>query len=346
MGGEVTPDVVEPRSSSALHVSTGGSQPCGAAATRCSAADSSLAAPSASIARSPSALLIAITSASSSTPFLIPCRLSPVRASISSRNVSTIAGDRGLGLADADRLDEHDVVAGRLEHHDRLARRSRDAAEPPGARRGADERVVAHGEPRHPRLVAEDAAAGALRGRVDREHGDAVPVADQVHPHRVDERRLAGAGHARDPDPVRRRRRAAAASASSSWATLLVVGPGGLDERDRPPDRRPVGAPAPRRRARTDIVIAPRRRHRCERPSASERIGRLVACVGAGHAAGELFEELGGGVGDDGAGREDRRRAGRAQLVEVLRRDHAADDDQDVVAAELARAPPGAPARA
>ena len=32
-----------------------------------------------------------MTSASSSTPFLIPCRLSPARASVSSRNVSTIA---------------------------------------------------------------------------------------------------------------------------------------------------------------------------------------------------------------------------------------------------------------
>ena len=38
-------------------------------------------------------------------------------------------------------------------------------------------------------------------------------------------------------------------------------------------------------------------------------------------------------LGDHRAGREDRRGAGRAQRVEVLRRDDAADDDHDVVAA-------------
>ena len=38
-------------------------------------------------------------------------------------------GDGRLGLPDADRLDEHDVVAGGLDDHDRLARRRGDAAE-------------------------------------------------------------------------------------------------------------------------------------------------------------------------------------------------------------------------
>ena len=43
----------------------------------------------------------------------------------------------------------------------------------------------------------------------------------------------------------------------------------------------------------------------------------------------------GGGFGDHGAGREDRRRPGLAQRVDVLRRDHPADDDEDVAAPEL-----------
>ena len=58
----------------------------------------------------------------------------------------------------------------------------------------------------------------------------------------------------------------------------------------------------------------------------------------SGHAAcdwRELFEERGGRFGDDGARREDRRRSGLAQLVDVLWRDHPTDDDEDVAASEL-----------
>ena len=44
--------------------------------------------------------------------------------------------------------------------------------------------------------------------------------------------------------------------------------------------------------------------------------------------AEHAVEQLGGGVGDHGSRREDRRRAGRAQGVEVLRRDDAADDHE------------------
>ena len=50
-------------------------------------------------------------------------------------------GDDGLRLADADRLDEHDVVAGGLHEDDRLARRRGDAAERARRRRRADERA-------------------------------------------------------------------------------------------------------------------------------------------------------------------------------------------------------------
>ena len=38
-------------------------------------------------------------------------------------------GDSGLGLADPDRLDEHDVVAGGLDHHHGLAGRARHPAQ-------------------------------------------------------------------------------------------------------------------------------------------------------------------------------------------------------------------------
>ena len=51
------------------------------------------------------------------------------------------AGDRGLALADADGLDDHDVVAGSLDDAHRLARRRRDAAERSAARARPDERA-------------------------------------------------------------------------------------------------------------------------------------------------------------------------------------------------------------
>ena len=145
-----------------------------------------------------------------------------------------------LGLADADGLDEHDVEAGCLDHDDRLARRSRDAAEHAGARRRPDEREVVDSEPRHARLVAEDAATGARRRRVDGEHGDAVAARRQLAAEGVDERRLPGPRHAGDADAV-----GAAGTAQQTGqqllGRLLVVRPGRLDQRDRPSERRPVG---------------------------------------------------------------------------------------------------------
>ena len=49
----------------------------------------------------------------------------------------------------------------------------------------------------------------------------------------------------------------------------------------------------------------------------------------------EQIDELERGIGDDRAGPEDRDGARMVQFFVVLRRDHAADDDQDVIAAEL-----------
>ena len=116
------------------------------------------------------------------------------------------AGDRGLALADADRLDDDDVVAGRLDDAHRLARRRRDAAERAAARARPHERRRVDREPLHARLVAEDRSARDARGRVDREHRDAQTFADEVQAERLDERRLADAGHARDAEPERRPR--------------------------------------------------------------------------------------------------------------------------------------------
>ena len=56
-----------------------------------------------------------------------------------------------------------------------------------------------HGELLHACLVAEYAALGALRRRVDGQHGQTAPfLAQQVNAKLVDAGRLAGAGHAAD----------------------------------------------------------------------------------------------------------------------------------------------------
>ena len=49
----------------------------------------------------------------------------------------------------------------------------------------------------HPRLVAEDGAAAALRAGIDREHRDAVAAGDAVEAEALDKGRFAGAGRAR-----------------------------------------------------------------------------------------------------------------------------------------------------
>src|ERR1700682_5709878 len=69
-------------------------------------------------------------------------------------------------------------------------------ATPPRVPEVGDGRVEAGGGPAgppHPRLVAKDRPAGAGGRRIDGQHGDPVPLFDQVHPERLDRGRLADA---------------------------------------------------------------------------------------------------------------------------------------------------------
>ncbi len=95
--------------------------------------------------------------------------------------------DGDLALADADGLDDDHVVARGLAHQHRLARPPRDAAERSARRARPDEGFGRGGQARHARLVAEDAAARPRARRIDGEHGDALPEADQVEAERLDE---------------------------------------------------------------------------------------------------------------------------------------------------------------
>src|SRR5690606_144673 len=121
--------------------------------------------------------------------------------------------DGDLGLAHPDGLDEDDVVPGRLEDRQRLTRGARDAAEAAGTGRGTDVRVRVGRQSDHAGLVAQDRAAGADAGRIDREHADPVTATGEVDAERLDEGGLADPWDTRDADPnrssdlrVRRRR--------------------------------------------------------------------------------------------------------------------------------------------
>ena len=130
VGADLAPHLVEPVALGALHVSTGGSL-CSDGTTKCRAAASSLAAAAASVARSPSALFTAITSARLEHALLDALQQVAAAGEHQQRDVVGHAGDHHLDV-DADRLDEHDVEAGGLDNENRLARRPGPPPSRPG----------------------------------------------------------------------------------------------------------------------------------------------------------------------------------------------------------------------
>jgi hypothetical protein len=158
-----------------------------------------------------------------------------------------------LRLADPDRLDEQDVVAGGGHDDQRLPGRAGDAAEGARRRGRAHEGGRVSREPGHPGLVAEDAAAAAGRRRVDRQHRDPVPVVDELAAEGVDEGGLADAGDAGDADPLGRPR-VRQQPGQHVLGEDPVVRAARLDQRDRAGDAGP--------RPGEDRVCVPR----CLRP--------------------------------------------------------------------------------
>ena len=120
-----------------------------------------------------SALVTTSTSGTSMIPAFRNCSASPRAGLHDDRDRVRRLGDVGLGLPDADGLDHDDVERGgqRLR---RRAGRGREPAEPLAGGHRADEHVAVGGVVLDPRPVAEQRAAGALRRRVDGEHGDAA----------------------------------------------------------------------------------------------------------------------------------------------------------------------------
>ena len=148
-----------------------------------------------------------------------------------------------LALADADRLDDDDVVAGRLANQHRLARLLGHPAQRAAGGTGPDVGLLVHGQLLHPSLVAEDRAAGDAAGRIDGQHRDAVALLDQVQAEHFDERALADAGHAADGDPER-----GAGVRQQCREHLVALGPvvraGRFQQRDRLGDGAALRRPA------------------------------------------------------------------------------------------------------
>jgi hypothetical protein len=169
------------------------------------------------------------------------------RASMSTRKEVDHRGDGELGLPDTDRLDQDDVVAGRLTHEERLARPARHAAERAGRRARSDEGLGRRREARHARLVAEDAAA-ARGARRDRRRGRRRACrADQVEPEGLDEGALADPRDAADAD-ARRTPGRGMDQLQEPLRRALIVGTRALDQRDRLGERPAVARPVRRRR--------------------------------------------------------------------------------------------------
>ena len=84
------------------------------------------------------------------------------------------ADDVDFVLADADGLDEHDVLAGGVEHERGLAGRAGQAAEVPARRHAADEHAAVAGVRLHAHAIAEDGAAAERAGRIDRDDADGL----------------------------------------------------------------------------------------------------------------------------------------------------------------------------
>ena len=141
-----------------------------------------------------------------------------------------------------DRLDQHHVAAGRVEHPQRLRRGPGQAAEVAAGGHRADEHAVVGGVLAHPDPVAEQRAAGERRRRVDRQHarpaGPARAAPGPAPTWRSTCRRRAARS-------ARRRARARCAAPARAATSRSSVAARVLDQRDQPGDGARLTAPRP-----------------------------------------------------------------------------------------------------
>ena len=131
-------------------------------------------------------------------PAFSACTESPEPGMSTSSDRVGDADHLDLALAGADRLEEDELLAGRVEHEQRLQRRLGEPAEVAARPHRADEDAGIEEVVGEPDPVAEQRAVRERARRVDRDDADAcAPRAAHVADERRDQARLADAGRAR-----------------------------------------------------------------------------------------------------------------------------------------------------
>ena len=165
-------------------------------------------------------------------PAFSACTESPEPGCSASTTVSAIESTPTSLCPVPDRLEEDDVLAGRVEQEQRLERRLGEAAGVAARAHRADEDARVEEVVGEPDPVAEQRALRERARRVDRDDADRLPERAHVGDERRDQARLADAGRAGDADRVR------AAGLRVQLAHERVRGRiAVLDERDRPRER-------------------------------------------------------------------------------------------------------------
>ena len=216
---------------------------------------------------------------------------------------------RGVALADAGRLDDHEVEPGRLEHRDDVGEPLGEPAVGAAGGHRPEEDVLA-GEAVHPDPVAEQRAAALAPGRVDGEHRDAqlVLLVEPEAAHQlVGERGLAGAAGAGD--------------AEHGHGVARGAGRGR-------PGSRPASASV---RVRASVAVSP-----AYRPS---KDAGGCAARSTSHSRDHQVDHPGQAEALAVLGGEDARDAALVQQLDLARHDHAAAAavDPDVPGAALAQ---------
>ena len=155
--------------------------------------------------------------------------------------------DLELVLADADRLDQHDLRPPRVHQPGEVRHRTRQAPERPPRRHRPDEHAGVFEMVLHTDAIPQDRTAAEGAGRIDRQHRDARRTSPERSDQAIGQRALAGAGAARDADRPR-----AARVRIELTQELLVA-------------RRPVVDPAGGPRQGTHLTIQDRSGQRVHR---------------------------------------------------------------------------------
>jgi hypothetical protein len=105
-------------------------------------------------------------------------------------------------LANADGLDDHDVLAGGIEDERHVAGRAREPAKVATRRHAADEDPLVLRVDAHAHAIAEECAARKGARRIDGDDPDRPTQTTDLDGQAVDERALAGAGSTGHPNHV------------------------------------------------------------------------------------------------------------------------------------------------